>query len=114
MNWDKYDLLSLEGIAVEVKSSGYLQSWDQDKLSSLGFGIQPTHGWDSSSNTYSNEPARQSDIYVFCVHKHTEQDTVNPFRYFTMGFLFIADKDSKRKSGSSKNGTAIFIAEDGS
>ena len=46
MNWDKYDLLFLEGIAVEVKSSGYLQSWDQDKLSSLGFGIQPIHGWD--------------------------------------------------------------------
>ncbi len=28
VNWDKYDLLSSEGIAVEVKSSGYLQSWD--------------------------------------------------------------------------------------
>ena len=33
VNWDKYDLLSPEGIAVEVKSSGYLQSWDQNELS---------------------------------------------------------------------------------
>ncbi|WP_195985135.1 hypothetical protein [Clostridium sp. D33t1_170424_F3] len=25
--WDKYDLLSAEGIAIEVKASGYLQTW---------------------------------------------------------------------------------------
>lgn len=35
VNWDKYDLLSPEGIAVEVKSSGYLQSWDQDTVNPL-------------------------------------------------------------------------------
>lgn len=78
VNWDKYDLLSVEGIAVEVKSSGYIQSWEQEKLSALSFGIQPTFGWDSSSNIYAEMMARQSDMYVFCVHKHTDQATVNP------------------------------------
>mgnify|MGYP004615925475 FL=1 len=102
MNWDKYDLLSLEGIAVEVKSSGNLQSWDQDKLSSLEFGIQPTHGWDSSSNTYSNEPARQSDIYVFCVHKHTEQDTVNPLDISQWDFYLLLTKTLNEKAGVQK------------
>lgn len=51
VNWDKYDLLSVEDITTEVKSSGYIQSWEQEKLSSLNFGIQPTFVWNSSSNT---------------------------------------------------------------
>lgn len=45
--WDKYDLLSEEGIAIEVKASGYLQTWNQEKISKINFGIQPTLGWDS-------------------------------------------------------------------
>lgn len=102
VNWDKYDLLSSEGIAVEVKSSGYLQSWDQEKLSSLGFGIQPTYGWDSSSNTYSDELARQSDIYVFCAHKHTEQNTVNPLDISQWDFYLLPIETLNEKAGAQK------------
>ena len=89
VNWDKYDLLSPEGIAVEVKSSGYLQSWDQNELSTLSFGIQLTFGWDSATNTYSQELVRQSDIYVFCVHKHTDQDTINPLDIVQWDFYLL-------------------------
>lgn len=78
INWDKYDLLTKEGISVEVKSSGYIQSWEQKGLSSPGFGIQPTHGWDSITNTYSEEANRQARVYVFCLHSCKEQAIVNP------------------------------------
>ncbi|MDD6096453.1 MAG: hypothetical protein PUC20_03030, partial [Firmicutes bacterium] len=54
VDWDKYDLLTPEGISVEVKTSGYIQTWDQDKLSNIVFGIRPTLGWDSETNTYSS------------------------------------------------------------
>ena len=50
ISWDKYDLVTKEGIAVEVKTSGYLQTWEQKTLSKLVFGIQPTYGWNSKSN----------------------------------------------------------------
>ena len=40
--WDAYDLITDSGIKIEVKSSSYLQSWNQNKLSSLTFGIQET------------------------------------------------------------------------
>ena len=36
--WDNFDVLSATGIRVEVKASGYLQSWAQAKHSSLNFG----------------------------------------------------------------------------
>ena len=78
INWDKYDLLTKEGISVEVKSSGYIQSWEQKGFSSPGFGIQPTHGWDSITNTYSEEAYRQAQVYVFCLHSYKDQEIVNP------------------------------------
>lgn len=102
VNWDKYDLLSPEGIAVEVKSSGYLQSWDQEKLSALSFCIQPTFGWDSATNTYSQELVRQSDIYVFCVHKHTDQDTVNPLDIAQWDFYLLPTKVLNAKACAQK------------
>lgn len=78
VSWDKYDLLSKEGIRVEVKTSAYLQSWSQQNLSKISFGIQPTYGWDSITNEYDIEQKRQSDVYVFCVLKHIDQVTLNP------------------------------------
>ena len=78
ISWDKYDLLTKEGIAVEVKTSGYLQTWEQKSLSKLVFEISPTYGWDSKTNRYDETKKRQADVYVFCVHKHTDQTTVNP------------------------------------
>lgn len=51
VNWDKYDILSPEGVAIEVKASGYIQSWAQQKLSTISFSIRPTYGWDAETNT---------------------------------------------------------------
>ena len=87
--WDKYDLLTKEGISVEVKTSGYLQTWEQKDLSKPVFGIQPTFGWDSKSNEYTTEQKRQSDIYVFCLHKHTDQATINPLLIFQWDFYLL-------------------------
>ncbi|MBK8188790.1 MAG: hypothetical protein IPK77_16905 [Cellvibrio sp.] len=63
--WDAFDLVSPEGITIEVKSSSYLQSWAQSKLSSVSFGIQPTSALDLSTNKYSEVRKRQADVYIF-------------------------------------------------
>ena len=55
--WDKYDLMSPEGITIEVKTSGYIQTWEQKELSKLVFGIRPTFGWDSKTNEYETKQA---------------------------------------------------------
>lgn len=78
VSWNKYDLLSKEGIRIEVKTSAYLQSWNQQSLSKISFGIQPTYGWNSITNEYDTEKKRQSDVYVFCVLNHKDQATLNP------------------------------------
>lgn len=90
INWDKYDLLSPEGISIEVKTSGYIQIWEQDRLSNISFSIQPTYGWDSSTNTYSMKKTRQADVYVFCIHKHVEQSSINPLDIRQWDFYILS------------------------
>ncbi len=77
VNWNNYDVLSPEGIRIEVKASGYIQSWAQEKLSAISFSIRPTYGWDAETNQYSEVCVRQSDVYVFCLHIHMVQETIN-------------------------------------
>lgn len=102
VNWDRYDLLSSEGIAIEVKSSGYIQTWAQEKPSSLIFSIQPTYGWDSQTNQYNTEKVRQSDIYVFCVHKHLDQESVNPLDLSQWDFYLLPTQVLNKAVGMQK------------
>lgn len=57
-NWDKYDLITQDGITLEIKTSAYLQTWGQKKLSNLIFGIQPTYGWNKETNEYDTLKSR--------------------------------------------------------
>ena len=78
ISWGRYDMVTPQGVTIEVKASGYLQTWEQQELSNIKFGVSETLGWDNITNKYDNERKRQAQIYVFCVHSHTEQETINP------------------------------------
>jgi len=103
IEWDNYDLITAEGIKIEVKTSGYLQTWGQKKLSKLSFSIKETYGWNKKTNEYDDEKKRQSDIYVFCVHKHTEQETVNPLDITQWDFYVIDTNTLNQSVGSQRS-----------
>ncbi len=88
--WDKYDILTSDNIKVEVKASAYLQSWNQNELSKIIFSIRPTYGWDKNTNLYDDVCKRQSDVYVFCVHNHTDMQTINPLDISQWDFYVIS------------------------
>lgn len=90
--WGAYDILMNNKIKIEVKSSSYLQSWSQSKLSVISFGIQPTYGWDANTNTQSTVLKRQADAYVFCVLSHKNKLTVDPLNMKHWEFYVIATK----------------------
>ena len=105
VSWDRYDLVTKEGIRIEVKASGYLQTWEQKELSKLTFGIQPTFGWNSQTNEYELKQKRQSDIYVFCVHNHTDKTSADPLQISQWDFYLLPTavpdtKFQKRKSAT--------------
>lgn len=77
VTWDPYDLVTPEGIRVEVKSAAYIQSWEQRRHSAISFGIGRHSAWNARTNTYS-EPDRHADVYVFAVLHHRDQTTLDP------------------------------------
>ena len=58
--WESFDLLSPEGIRVEVKTSAYIQSWEQKKFSTITFNIPQTRYWDGTA--YAEEIKPQADV----------------------------------------------------
>jgi hypothetical protein len=100
--WDAYDVVTPEGIKVEVKSGAYIQSWAQTRLSNIQLGIRPTLGWNAKTNTYSSQIERQSDVYVFCVLEHKNQETINPLNLNQWVFYIIATSQLNRATGKQK------------
>ncbi len=78
LEWDAADLVTPQGVRIEVKSAAYLQTWAQERHSKISFGIRPTVGWDAATNTLSKERKRQADVYVFAVLHHQSKASVDP------------------------------------
>jgi len=74
--WTEYDLLypyNGRGVPVEVKSSAYLQTWEQSKPSAIRFGIAPARAWENQQ--YADTPKRHAEIYVFCLFAYQDMET---------------------------------------
>ena len=89
LEWDACDLITRSGKKLEVKSAAYIQTWDQKKPSRIVFSIAPSKGWEARTNTYHQEYKRLSDVYVFCLLKHQDQDTIDPLNLDQWDFLIL-------------------------
>ena len=100
--WDAYDMKTDSGIKVEVKASGFVQSWAQEKLSRIGFDIAPKLGWEASTTTSATEAARPADVYVFAVHAHIHQASIDPlnvsqWEFYVLGTTVLDQECSNQK-----------------
>ncbi len=91
LEWDAYDLVTQRGIKVEVKSAAYLQTWHQSKLPTSSFGVQPTIGWNATTNEYGVERKRQADVYIFALLHHQDKATLDPLNVDQWGILSATD-----------------------
>lgn len=101
--WDAFDLKMDDGTKIEVKSSGYLQSWHQDNNhSAVRFDIGLKKAWDAETNTSLKEPTRSADIYVFSVFSAKDKVTANPLDLSQWFFLVCSSKFLNEKFGMQK------------
>jgi len=101
--WSAYDLISPEGIKIEVKSASFLQSWAQNDFSKISFSIKAARFWDPSTGKYSIAPERNSDVYVFCLLRHKDKKTLNPLALEQWEFFVVSKiviNDYKRSNSS--------------
>ncbi len=96
--WTPYDLLTPEGIRVEVKSAAYIQSWEQKRPSRIVFQIPPTRGWDEETGTYSTTVKRQADVYVFALLGHKERETLDPLDISQWEFYVVTTGQLPRQN----------------
>lgn len=99
--WDSYDLLA-DKIRIEVKSAAYVQSWHQDKPSKISFSIRPARYWDPETNIYSTEKGLQANIYVMCLLKHTDKETIEPLELSQWGFYVVSASELDRYATGQK------------
>lgn len=101
--WAAYDLITHENIKLEIKSAAFIQSWKQDKYSSISFSIKPARYWDSETNKQSTIAKRHADVYVMCLLKHKDQSTINPLdlSQWTFYILSTYELDNYERSQSS-------------
>ncbi|MEJ6548925.1 hypothetical protein PQI66_05145 [Corynebacterium sp. USCH3] len=76
--WDAFDLVSLEGVRVEVKSSAHLQSWAQSRPSPLTFSVPQTNAWSHDAGGWGTDRLRQSQVYVFCAFTALDPAVADP------------------------------------
>lgn len=100
VSMDAYDLLSPDGIRVEVKSSAYIQAWESEHPARISFRIAPAKSLDASGNYSANSQyCRHSDVYVFCVWTAMSRERTYLFIY---GFYVIATKTLDQKVPNQK------------
>ncbi|MGV8139233.1 MAG: hypothetical protein AB2L20_28910 [Mangrovibacterium sp.] len=101
--WDAYDLLTDEGIKIEVKSAAYIQSWKQKFFSTIAFSIKPARYWDAETNLLHREAKRHADVYVFCILKNKDQSTIDPLKMEQWSFYVLPTHrlDNYKRSQSS-------------
>lgn len=92
IEWDAYDLLVDERIRVEVKSSAYLQAWEQRQLSTIRFtglrGQMPGAAVDAPV-----APTLNADVYVFCVQTATDHGLYDPLDLAQWQFYVLGRSD---------------------
>lgn len=98
--WAAYDLLDPRGYTVEVKSAAYIQSWYQERISTISFNCRKSLAWDPETNKQSTVPRRQAEVYVFALLAHQDQATLDPFDLSQWEFYVVPtiDLDERERS----------------
>jgi hypothetical protein len=86
-----------------VKSSAYLQSWPQTKLSKIVFDIEPKKGWHAKTNTNAAERKRQAEVFVFCLLAHKDKTTVDPLNLDQWDFYILSTNRLNAAVGEQKS-----------
>lgn len=88
VEWDAYDVVTPDGISIEVKTSAYLQVWAQNKPSTILFTGLCAKTW-TPQDGYSAASSYNADVYVFCVQTAVSHDAYDPLELGQWDFYVL-------------------------
>jgi len=97
IEWDAYDVLSPEGIRIEVKTAGYMQSWRQQAPSRINFIVKKAHTWSPEAGE-SLDKSLNADVYVFALQSAGDHDSYDMLDLSQWSF-FVASRAVLEASG---------------
>jgi hypothetical protein len=119
--WAGWDVETPDGTRIEVKSSGYLQSWRQARPSRPTFqlaGVYRDTAWDERVGTDVRVPGGRVHVWVFALHSCREPDLYDPldvsaWRFWTVPHATVAGLGQKSASLSTIERLASATSLDG-
>ena len=100
--WDSVDFRYC-GHTIEVKSAGFVQSWQQKGPSIIRFSMGPQKApWDSVTNLVGR-PGRTADCYVFCLHLDKAREGADALDMARWEFYVIATSELNRRFPTQKS-----------
>lgn len=75
--WAEFDLITPDGIRIEVKSAAFIQTWEQKDFSKISFSIK----------------SRNSDVYVMCLLKTKDQEKIDALDLNQWVFYVLSIKE---------------------
>ena len=78
--WNTWDIETPDGILIEVKTSGYWQSWQKpgDKMATPRFGAPRVRVEADESMGLQQGHYRPAHLHVFCLHKQKDVTKLDP------------------------------------
>lgn len=99
--WNDHDL-QYNGFNIEVKSSSFIQSWENSKMSRIVFTIYESRP--ANASIWDNDDIRRhSDLYVFCVFACQDRLLANPLKLEQWDFFALKTSKLNEKVGHQKS-----------
>jgi hypothetical protein len=105
-DWLDYDLIYKDkqdkDIRIEVKASGYIQSWNEheDFISNIVFSIKPSKDYDKEHHIFLDHKTRKSDIYIFCLLAEKSKEKLSATDLSQWQFYVVPTKSIDEKCGN--------------
>ncbi len=99
--WDDYDLVTPDGIKIEIKSGAYLQSWEQNELSKIVFTGLCGQVWDAENGRRGGDAQFRADIYIFAIQTAQTHDEFNQLDLAQWEFYLLPQKVLQKRGTKS-------------
>jgi hypothetical protein len=110
--WGDYDVLTEEGVKVEVKCCSYIQDWNQDKFTVIrwaGLKATPLY-WSSAVAAQVSDaiPDYKSDVYVLALVDHQDPATLDLLNLNQWRFYVLS---RERLREVARNGGSVSLSQ---
>ncbi|MEV0846284.1 hypothetical protein AB0J21_10475 [Streptomyces sp. NPDC049954] len=96
VEWASHDVETTDGLRIEVKTSAYLQAWEQRGPSAVRFSGLRARTW-SPLTGYSSTVSYNADVYVFAVQTAVEHAAYDPLDTAQWDFYVLPRRELERR-----------------